>query len=72
MESCSYCDPGSYGEYVLSSAPWARLKLFNNGGDVTISAHGDNDCYYEPKFCPECGRRLIRISKLFGCEEEWY
>lgn len=60
MESCKYCDPGSYGNYVLAYAPWTRLDLFNNGGDVTISAHGDTDCSYEPKFCPECGRKLSR------------
>lgn len=70
MEKCVYCDPGSYGEYILASAPWVRLRLFNNAGDVTISAHGDNDCYYEAKFCPECGRRLVRVSDIVGRMED--
>lgn len=58
MEPCKYCSEDSYSQFVLSSAPWTRLALDNSAGYVTISAHGDNDCYYEPKFCPECGRRL--------------
>lgn len=58
METCKYCNEGSFGYYTLAEAPWTRLELFNNGGDVYMSAHGDNDCTYEPKFCPECGRRL--------------
>lgn len=61
MEPCKYCDENViYFHCDLSSAPWTRLKLYNWGGDVAIVAHGDNDCSYEPKFCPECGRRLFK------------
>lgn len=61
METCKYCNEGSFGHYILAESPWFRIELFNNGGDdVYISAHGDNYCLYEPKFCPECGRRLSR------------
>lgn len=67
---CSYCDPGSFEEHTLSHAKWVRLTLFNNGGDLFITAHGDNDCSYEPKFCPECGRRIVRVYDLIGCEED--
>lgn len=60
MEPCKYCSEDCYSYYILSSAPWTRLELDNTAGDVTITAHGDNRCIYKPKFCPECGRRLIR------------
>lgn len=58
MESCRYCDENVYGFYIMSQAPYVYLKLENWSGDVRMIAHGDNDCMYEPKFCPECGRRL--------------
>ncbi len=60
MEPCKYCSEDSYGCYTLSSAPWTRLELDSISGDVYIIAHGDSDCSYMPKFCPECGRKLIR------------
>lgn len=60
MIPCRYCNEDCYGCYTLSRAPWTRLELDNISGDVFIIAHGDNDCSYKPKFCPECGRKLIR------------
>lgn len=60
MEPCKYCNEDVYSHYVLSEAPWTRLELDNCAGDVTIIAHGDSDCSYKPKFCPECGQKLIR------------
>lgn len=58
MEPCKYCDENVYSSYIMSEAPYVHLSLNNWGGDVFILAHGDNDCAYSPKFCPECGRKL--------------
>lgn len=58
---CEYCDPEDYGTIDVgeTNAPWTSIRIQNLRGEVKIQAYGSTIESYTPKFCPECGRRLI-------------
>ena len=59
--SCKFCDPNSFENISVmeNHEPYIDLRIDNSGGDVAILAVGDNTGFYRPKYCPECGRRLV-------------
>lgn len=58
---CKFCDPKLYDEFYIGekSPPYISLILGNIYGDLLIRATGSNTEIYTPKYCPECGRKLI-------------
>lgn len=58
---CEFCNPETYREFYImeNDAPYVNMKLENFGGEVAIVGIGDNFAVYHPKYCPECGRRLV-------------
>lgn len=57
---CKYCNPNEQYEEILDSNKYAGISLENRGeGEVYIRAAGEWDAVYEPKYCPECGRKLL-------------
>ena len=59
--SCKFCDRNLYESFrvMQNDEPYIDLRIDNSGGDVAILAVGDNIGVYRPKYCPECGRRLV-------------
>ena len=54
---CPYCDKNTDFKKVFRE-PYVSLTIENWNGDVSITASGDNSVSYQPKYCPECGRKL--------------
>lgn len=54
---CPYCDKNICFTKVFRGQ-YVDLKIENFYGDVTIIAYGDNTISYEPKYCPNCGRKI--------------
>lgn len=61
------CKPSFCGDYYdkyestieLSSEDWISLRAGKDeNSKVFLYAQGDEECYYYPKYCPECGRKL--------------
>ena len=61
IENDNYC---GYGNNVIDDLVClgSELKLnfgIQHDGKYIIWATGDDDATYYPKFCPECGRKLV-------------
>ena len=69
-ETCKLCglQPRFYGDGTfnrdgsvieLAVGPWTRLFAgIEEDGRIRLTAEGDYEADYYPKYCPECGRRL--------------
>lgn len=58
--TCKYCNPNEQYEEILDSNKYVGISLENRGeGEVYIRANGEWFAVYEPKYCPECGRKLL-------------
>lgn len=66
MDGCLYCDIEKVTDITVAEGQYIRVNLDNIFGDLRIVAHGEYDCCYYPKFCPECGRKLREKSRVFG------
>ena len=57
---CKYCNPNEQYKEILDSNKYVGISLENRGeGEVYIRATGEWFAVYEPKYCPECGRKLL-------------
>lgn len=74
-ESCRLCSikpkfytPKEYDPYesrvILAEGVWSGLYfgVKEDGTLFMLAAGEDESDYYYPKFCPECGRRLIKVG----------
>lgn len=59
---CKICsirnDAVSKTEIEIATDGYESLWAVWKKGVLYIEAHGEGDPYYEPKFCPECGRKV--------------
>ena len=68
---CRYCkitpkyDEDGWDNYwdneidIAEESGWTGLRMgVLRDGKFYIAATGDNQAFYYPKYCPECGRRL--------------
>ena len=47
-------------EQSIATGPYASLSFgVEHGGRYVMIASGEGEAFYYPKFCPECGRRLV-------------
>lgn len=61
---CLVCNPDEATDINVAYGNYIRINLDNIFGDLRIVAHGEYDCYYKPRFCPECGRILRSRSSI--------
>lgn len=57
---CKLCDENPFDSVSVkeNDAPYCDIVIDCCGDSMTIIGRGDNDAYYTPKYCPECGRKL--------------
>lgn len=63
---CLVCNPEEVKDTLVAEDRYIRINIDNIFGNIRIIAHGENDCCYYPKFCPECGRKLPENPSVFG------
>lgn len=47
------------GGCAMNVAEFISIYIENTKGEIYLSAWARESTYYRPKFCPECGRKLI-------------
>lgn len=80
---CRYCkiipkyDEDGWGNYwdneidIAEKSGWTGLRMgVLRDGKIYIAATGDDRAFYYPKYCPECGRRLIGRAKMEPTEKQ--
>ena len=59
---CKYCDKNNHSQKRIEGE-YGSICLENNFGRVSIQTYNDGRIIYYPKYCPECGNRLMKIDK---------
>ena len=66
MMECLVCNPEEVTYTMVAEGPYISVIIDNIFGDLRIMARGEYNCWYYPRFCPECGRKLREKSRVFG------
>ena len=60
-ESCKIHNILHYSDkrIILAEEPYTCLEAeWNEHNELKLTAYGDYDAVYYPKFCPECGKKV--------------